>query len=102
MVKKRRKLDKELRMGNISVRYSDSILNHIYKHNVRIREVGEVIKNRPLIKRIGGKNWMVIGQTDSGRYLTIYLFQIGRKVFRLKTARDSTDSEKRFYRKHRR
>jgi len=36
---------------------------------------------------------------DTRRYLTIFLEQIRKLEFRLKTARDSTESEKRLYRK---
>ncbi|MFQ6056305.1 MAG: hypothetical protein ACE5J3_10040 [Methanosarcinales archaeon] len=53
-----------------------------------------------LLKRISQRDWMVISKhPDSGRYITIFLKQIKRLEFRLKTARDSTDTEKRLYKK---
>ncbi len=42
---------------------------------------------------------MIITQCpDSGRFLTIFLEQLRKLEFRLKTARDSTSAEKRLYR----
>jgi hypothetical protein len=50
------------------------------------------------MRNIGKRDWIVLARhPDSGRYLTIFLEQIRKLEFRLKTARDSTDTEKRLY-----
>jgi len=103
MVKKR-KLDRAFRIGNIIVRYNRAIENHIAKHNVRIQEIVRCLENgKFLMMRIGDRDWAIIAMNpDSGRFLTIFLEQLRKLEFRLKTARDSTDAEKRLYRKKQR
>jgi hypothetical protein len=70
------------------------------KHNVRIKEVVRCFESDYLLMRLTSKDWMVISKhPDTGRFLTIFLEQIRRLEFRLKTARDSTESKKRLYKK---
>jgi len=66
------------------------------KHGVTVREVLEVFEGKIYTKKVGKKRYMIIGKTASGRYLTLFVDRIGRKL-ELVTARDATDSEKRLY-----
>ncbi len=66
------------------------------KHNVKVSEVLEVFEGKIYTKRVGKNRYMIIGKTASGRYLTLFVDKIGRKL-ELVTARDATDSEKRLY-----
>lgn len=68
------------------------------KHAVDIEEVYEVFESKFVLTRVKGNRYRVIGKTAAGRFLTIFLDKVG-KDFEIVTARDSTDSEKRFYRK---
>ncbi|RLI88953.1 MAG: BrnT family toxin [Archaeoglobales archaeon] len=68
------------------------------KHAVDIEEVYEVFEGKFVLTRVKGNRYRVIGQTTAGRYLTIFMDKIG-KDFEIVTARNSTDSEKRFYKK---
>jgi len=98
--RKRRKLDKEFRIKSMIIRYNKAIENHIAKHNVKILEIARCLEGDYIMKKIGDRNWMIIVQCpESGRFLTIFLEQLRKLEFRLKTARDSTDSEKRLYRR---
>jgi uncharacterized protein len=71
---------------------------HIWtKHRVAPEEVEEVCFSDPLV--IGGrdKSYAVYGQTDAGRYLIVFLFPRGQGVFRLATAREMDERERRRY-----
>jgi len=95
-----KKLNKEVKIGKMIIRYNRAIENHIAKHNVKISEIVRCLDTDYLIRKIRGKDWMIITQCpDSGRFLTIFLEQLRKLEFRLKTARDSTPAEKRLYRK---
>jgi len=95
-----KRFPKEARIGKIILRYNRKIENHIAKHNVRIEEIVRCFESDYLLVRLAGRDWIVISKhPDTGRYLTIFLEQIRKLEFRLKTARDSTESEKRLYRK---
>lgn len=68
------------------------------KHSVEIREVYEVFERKFILTRVKGNRYRVIGQTMAGRYLTIFMDkETGH--YEIVTARDSTESEKKFYRK---
>jgi len=68
------------------------------KHAVDIEEVYEVFEGRFIFTRVKKNRYRVIGKTITGRYLTIFLDKVGVDL-EVVTARDSTDSEKRFYKK---
>ena len=68
------------------------------KHAVDVEEVYEVFEGKFVLTRVRGNRYRVIGKTAAGRFLTIFMDKVGRD-FEIVTARDSTDSEKRFYRK---
>ena len=88
-----------VKIGKLKLRYSKKILNHILKHNVTLSEVVTVLEGKVYRRKLKRDTWMFIGKTTSGRFLTVFLEKKGANVFRLKTARDSTYSEKKLYRK---
>lgn len=76
---------------------------HIWiRHHVTREEVYEVCFSEHLVTRGRGESSIVYGQTEGGRYLLVFLYRRDRGVYRLATARDMTDTERRFYRTRRR
>lgn len=75
------------------------------KHNVQQNEVREVFSNKPYFRfvekghRFGENVYAVMGQANSGRYLTIFFVykKDGRAL--ILSARDMTKSERRRYEK---
>lgn len=76
--------------------------DHIARHNVTMTEVEEVVFGMHSIRRERNGYYRLVGQTDAGRYLTIFVVPFGGGVYSLVTARDATASERRKYRKQRR
>lgn len=73
---------------------------HIARHGVTIEEVEEVVFGTPLIRRARQGRYHVIGQTDAGRYLAVFLAPRESGVYGLVTARDADPSERRLYHSH--
>lgn len=72
------------------------------KHNVSVEEVYEVLCNSehpPHIRRSskGQHRYLAMGQTDAGRYLTIVFIKSASNVCKVLTAREMTNSERRWY-----
>lgn len=75
------------------------------KHNVRQHEVREIFDNSPYIRFVekghypGENVYAALGQTDAGRYLTIFFVykHDGRAL--ILSARDMTRAERRRYEK---
>ena len=74
-------------------------IDHIARHNVEPEEVEEVCKDKNLFNKWKNKTYRVIGQTNDGRYLTIFLVpRIGQSYYPV-TARNSTEKEKKAFRR---
>jgi uncharacterized DUF497 family protein len=73
---------------------------HIARHQVSIEEVEEVIFGVPFIRKTRQGRYIVIGQTEAGRYLAVFVAPRGRGAYGLVTARDADDVERRAYRQH--
>ncbi|MGZ3616823.1 MAG: hypothetical protein ACXWOL_08090 [Ktedonobacteraceae bacterium] len=73
---------------------------HIARHQVSVEEVEEVIFGVPFIRKAKLGRYHIIGQTEAGRYLTVFVAPRGRGVDGLVTARDSDDAERRAYLRH--
>jgi len=87
-------------IGELRIKFDTSTELHILKHGVSIIEVLEALRSKFYRVYIGKGDYLVIAKNPvSGRYLTIFLRRLGGNTYRLKTARDSTPSEKRLYRK---
>ncbi len=80
--------------------WTQNIIDKIYqKHNVIPEEVDEAVfeDNPKCINGISGTKW-VFGKTISGRYLFIVLAKkSGKANYKILTARDMEDSERRLY-----
>lgn len=82
----------------------DTIVDKLlWKHNVLINEVEEVLMGRcRIFKKESGKVegkplYNALGRTDSGRYLSIFFIKkIGNKAF-IVTAREMNKSERKKY-----
>ena len=75
----------------------------IRKHHLDPDEVEEVLRGRPLVRRKergrqrGQDLYAVYGQTEAGRYIVVFLIQKAARVVMPISARDMTDTERRFY-----
>lgn len=75
---------------------------HIARHHVSVEEVEEVVFDRPFVRRAKQGYHRLIGQTEAGRYLTVFVVRRAPGVYSLVTARDATEAERRAYQRHRR
>ena len=84
--------------------WTQSVVDKIRsKHRVTPEEVEEAIcDDEPICHKGSSNSYCVYGQAVSGRYLLIVLRKIGRRArYKVITARDMQDKEKRYYEKHR-
>ncbi|WP_290595835.1 MULTISPECIES: hypothetical protein [unclassified Archaeoglobus] len=91
-----------VKVEELEIWYTDRIINHIAKHNVRIDEVITALaEGKKIYLRLKkGKDWVaIVKHPYSGRYLTVFLEKTGKHEFRLKTARDSTKVERRLFKR---
>jgi len=68
------------------------------KHKIKLNEIYEVLDGRFYYEKVKGNRYKIIGKTESGRFVTLFVDKL-RQAFELVTARDSTDAEKRLYKK---
>ena len=73
---------------------------HIARHGVDRYEVEEVARNAPHVTRGRGGTYRMIGQTDGGRFLTVYVVPRGDGDYYVVTARDAMPNERRTFRRH--
>ena len=84
-----------------NITWDEDTADHISRHAVSPEEVEEVLFNDselPRIMRGKGNRYLVYGMTNAGRFLLVVLIIANRKT-RIITARDTTDREKKFYRR---
>ncbi len=67
---------------------------HIARHQVTVEEV---IFGAPFIRKARQGRYHIIGQTEAGRYLAVFVAPRGRGVYGLVTARDADDVERSAY-----
>ena len=77
----------------------DHILDKIEsKHGVSLEEVEEACLSEARHVRRSRKGlYKLFGQTTAGRYILVVLVNLGRGLWKVVTAREMTDSEKRLY-----
>ncbi len=76
-------------------------MEHIARHGVDPSEAEAVCRSqRAVVIRGRQGRYLIYGQTGAGRYVLVVLRNIGGGVGRIITARNLTESERRFY--HRR
>jgi len=80
--------------------WDDYRIEHIARHNVEPDEVWDVC-NDPMhfAHREGKKRYRLYGRTLYGRNLFIVLEQVEKTVFKIITAREMTNNEKRNFRR---
>ncbi len=67
---------------------------HVARHNVEPEEVEDVaLGSFSLAVCVRRGRYRITGQTESGRYLTVFVDRVSNRVFYAVTARDSTDRE---------
>lgn len=82
--------------------WDDENVAHVGRHQVSPDEVEEALTETPVILRGPDGRSLAYGRTVNGRLLfAVYVQRPGGR-FRVLTAREMTDKEKRFYRKRRR
>lgn len=70
---------------------------HIARHHVSVAEVEEVVFGTPFIRKTRQGRYAIIGRTQAGRYLTVFVAPREKGVYGLVTARDADDAERRAY-----
>ena len=75
--------------------WDDENIEHIAAHRVEMDEVEDVCFGRNLIQRVGEGKHIILGRTEEGRYLFVVLAQKEPGLFRVITARDMTQAERR-------
>ncbi|HXE73007.1 MAG TPA: BrnT family toxin [Candidatus Nitrosotenuis sp.] len=80
----------------------DAILDKIEsKHGVSLQEVEEACLSKGRHVRRGREGlYKVFSQTESGRYLVVVLAHLYGGLWRVVTARDMTDKERRLFQEH--
>lgn len=73
------------------------------KHRVEVEEVAEVFERRPLFRfvekghRSGENVYSALGQTEAGRYLTVFFIRKKDHRALVVSARDMTPAERKHY-----
>ena len=75
---------------------------HIARHHVKVEEAEEVAFGNHALYRTRQGRYVLVGQTEAGRYLTLIVAPRGHGVYGLVTARDASDFERRLYQRRRR
>jgi len=87
-------------MRKIEIEWDEENVEHIWSHDVEPEEVDEAVKGRYLFQKGRHGTHYVYGRSDSGRYLFVVLRKklLGR--FRVVTARDMNEAERKRFSKH--
>ncbi|MBI3744714.1 MAG: BrnT family toxin [Chloroflexi bacterium] len=78
----------------IELTWDERAAEHIARHDVEPEEVEEAIERQQEARRSGDR-LALIGQTDGGRYLTVFLEELPDGTWYVITARGSDDAERR-------
>jgi len=70
---------------------------HIARHQVSVDEVEGVIFGEPFIRKARLGRYNILGQTEAGRYLAIFVAPRGGGVYGLVTAREADDAERKAF-----
>jgi hypothetical protein len=82
-----------------SLEIDDYILDKIEsKHGVTFQEVEEAcLSEKRHVRRSRGGLYKIFSRTAAGRYILVVLVNLGRGCWKIVTAREMTDSERRLY-----
>ena len=82
------------------IEWDDVTIAHIAKHGVDTQEAEEVcFESRPLVLKTKFNRYAALGQTASGRYLTIIFEYLGQNRAKIITARAMAEAEKRLHKR---
>ena len=84
-----------------SFEWDEANIAHIAGHNVTPYEVEEACYLRPFSMKARDGRYLILGRSESGRYLAIVAEYKGRGAIRVITARDMDQSERRRYNQER-
>lgn len=84
-------------MRKIELEWDDENVDHIWFHRILPEEVEEVLKSRYLFERGRKGRYYMLGQSAGGRYFFIVMEQKASNRFRVITARDMKQSERKRY-----
>jgi len=65
-----------------------------------VAEVEEVVFGMSFIRKTRQERYLIIGQTEAGRYVTVFVAPRGKGVYGLVTARDADDAERKAYHRY--
>ena len=82
-----------------SLEIDDHILDKIEsRHGVSFQEIEEAcLLEKRHVRRSKGGLYKLFSQTVAGRYILVVLVNLGRGCWKIATAREMTDSERRLY-----
>ncbi len=81
--------------------WDDWNIEHIGRHGVTLAEVEEACYYQPLTLKSKRGSYLVLGQSQEGRYLAIVIKHKEKNIIRVITARDMNEAERRRYIKER-
>ena len=84
-----------------AIEVEDLILDKIEsRHGVRLEEVEQTCYGEDRhVRRSREGLYKLFGRSEAGRYLLVVLAEVGQGVWRLVTAREMNDGERRLYRR---
>ncbi|MDP9363362.1 MAG: BrnT family toxin [Chloroflexota bacterium] len=83
----------------IELLWDDWNEEHVAHHGVVPEEAMEVARNAPQLTHVRDDLYRLVGQTDGGRFLTVYIAPRGGGDFYVVIARPATSNERRLYRR---
>jgi uncharacterized DUF497 family protein len=86
-------------MRRLRIEWDEDTVDHIARHGVEPEEVEELLTRRHLWHRGRAGRYEALGRSAAGRYLMAVLAPHGANVYRVVTARDMTDSERKRFRR---
>ena len=82
------------------ITWTQDTVSHIARHGVEPKEVEEAcFAGNPFILKSRYNRYLVLGQTQSGRYLTIVFAYLGRNKAKIITARAMSEAERNLYKR---
>ena len=92
-------LDRRAPMRRMRIEWDEESVDHIARHSVEPEEVEELLARRHLWHRGRAGRYVALGRSVAGRYLMAVLARRASGVYRVVTARDMTDWERKRFRK---
>ena len=81
------------------IAWDERSIRHIARHHVTVKEVEEVCFDSKSCVFRRGERYIILGQTEAGRYLFVAVDRVERYKGKVVTAREMDDAERRRYKK---